>query len=146
MIFIQQIHLTFTQHTHMGTHSHRMEPIWVGPITLVPPHMSVLCKFCVKIITYLLNPNRLGYRLFVFIGDLFIVLFIFDLFNFYSNWSRSKFFRIFILPIILSIILSRGFHQLHSQMTFTYLILFPCIEVLVGLSRMNFSIVKFVLV
>jgi len=58
------------------------------------------------------NLNQLAYRLFVYVGDpVFVVLFIFGLFGFFGNWTRSKFVGVFIILIVflLPIIVGSAF-------------------------------------
>jgi hypothetical protein len=111
-----------------------------------PPHPPLkLLFFGVFLYFYLylccshVNPNCLGFILFVYIGDLLsIVLSLLSLFDFlgscirsklsslsmlvfFGSWIRSKFIGVLILSMILSIIMSHGCQKLHFQVASTFL-------------------------
>jgi hypothetical protein len=71
-------------------HSHKLMLLFSA---FVLCFISLFCYFQ-------LNPNRLGCKLFVYVGDSSIVLFILDRFSFLENWYRSKFVGVFILPMV----------------------------------------------
>jgi hypothetical protein len=79
----------------------------------------------------LLNPNLLGFRLFVCVGNLSFVVLILNLLGLLENWYRSKFLGILLLLMVLLIIVYRDFHWLHSQVISTFLASFRYLEVLV---------------
>jgi hypothetical protein len=49
----------------------------------------------------------------------------------FESRTRSKFIRVFLLPIILSILVGHDFYRLHSQITSTFLNFFLASKVLV---------------
>jgi hypothetical protein len=96
-----------------------------------------------------LNPNCLGFKLFARAGDpFFTVLSLLSLFGFLENQTRSKllfpslfgffgsqtnskFIGVPLLQMVLSILVGRSFHSLHSQVTSTFLGFLLSFEVLV---------------
>jgi hypothetical protein len=95
-----------------------------------------------------LNLNRLGFKLFVCVGDPFSTILSLSLFGFFRSYTRSKFLflnvfgflrsrigskfmRVFLLPMVFSILMGRSFYKLHFQATSTFLNFLQGFEVLV---------------
>jgi hypothetical protein len=60
-----------------------------------------------------------GFRLFVCVGYLIV-----SLLSFLKNWSISEFLGVHLFSMVLSIIMHRDFHWLHSQVSSTFLVSF----------------------
>jgi hypothetical protein len=98
--------------------------------------------FLLCVFVFLLNPNLLGFKVFVCVGDLSSVVLILGLFDLLENWSRSEFLGVLLLPMILSIIMRCGFHWLHSQVTSTFFVSFQYLEVLVVCLALVFQLLS----
>jgi hypothetical protein len=98
--------------------------------------------FLLCVFVFLLNPNMLGFKVFVCVGDLSSVVLILGLFDLLENGSRSEFLGVLLLPMILPIIMRCGFHWLHSQVTSTFFVSFQYLEVLVVCLALVFQLLS----
>jgi hypothetical protein len=128
-----------------ASHSSTGLPAWISPSFMFLPSLPLVLliygfsDLFMLISLYLcwvlccgfqLNPKRLGFRLIVCDGDLVsVVLSLFNLFSLIGSWIRSKYLGILLLQMVLSILVGRGFHWLHSQVTSTFLGFLQCCEV-----------------